>query len=390
MTFNLQYPSTEYLRRAARRRIPSFAMDYLEGGCNEECNLRLNRSDLDRVQLMPRYLGDAVTPATTVTVMGNTYQQPLGIAPIGLQGLLWPGAPEMLARAARDHGVPFVLSTVSTADLEPIAELTAGQAWFQLYYPVDETIRRDLVKRADAAGYPVLVVLADVPVFGYRAKEMRNGLTLPPKLHSRAFLQILQRPRWAWATLRHGVPQFAVLRRYLPANPSLEHLGAFMNETFDGRLTRDRLAELRDLWPGKLVVKGLVNEADMETALALGVDGVVVSNHGGRQLDAGESTIQSLIRLAPAYGSRVALMMDGGIRSGVDVARALACGAAMVFMGRPWVYGVGALGDRGGHQVAEMFQRQLMQVMSQVGAACPADIAQHLIKPTPAHERQGI
>lgn len=368
MTFNLQYPSLDYLRQACRRRLPGFAMDYLEGGCNEELNLRRNRDDFAALSFLPRYLNDSLlSPVLDTTVAGQHYDLPFGIAPIGLQGMLWPGSPEILARTAAKRRLPFVLSTVSTGDLEEISAITNGTAWFQLYYPVDEAIRKDLIDRCKQAGYPVLVVLADTPVFGYRAKEMRNGLTLPPKLHSRAFAQILARPAWAWRTLRKGLPRFDVLQRYLPENVALEHLGQFMNQTFDGRVTRDRLAELRDLWPGKLIVKGLVAEEDVETAIGLGVDGLIVSNHGGRQLDAGESTIRSLVRLSATFKDRIELMMDGGVRSGVDVARALACGARMVFMGRPWMYGVGALGERGAEQVAEMISRQLSQVMSQVG-----------------------
>jgi len=378
MNFNLQYPSADYLRKACGRRIPGFAMDYLEGGCNDEVNLRLNRSDFNAVLLNPRYLGPATSPDLGVSIMGLNYAAPFGVAPVGLQGLLWPGSPEILARAARSNGLPFALSTVTTADLETIAEISGGSAWFQLYYPKDDYIRKDLIERASKAGYPVLIALADVPSFGYRSKEMRNGLSLPPKLHSRAFLQILARPRWALKTLMVGRPEFAVLRKYLPENPSLAHLGLFMNQTFDGRLTRERLAELRDLWPGKLVVKGLVSEEDVEEAIRIGVDGLIVSNHGGRQLDAGESSIQSLRRLTPVAGRRIEIMMDGGVRSGVDVARALACGARMVFMGRTWMYGVGALSKAGGEQVAEMIKRQLIQVMTQVGAKTPLDMPNHL------------
>ncbi len=354
-------------------------MDYLEGGCNEEVNLQVNQDDLKTIKLMPYYLRDTSNVSLQTTLFGHTYAGPFGMAPVGLQGLIWPNAAQILAKSAVKHNIPFILSTVSTASIEEIASITEGKAWFQLYYPVKKDIRLDLIERAKAAGCPVLVVLADVPAFGYRPKEIRNGLALPPKLHSRAFIQTITRSVWGINTLRHGIPEFKTVKKYLPGKLKLSHLGAFMNETFDGRLTIDRLKELRDLWPGKLVVKGLVSEEDTEKIIQLGYDGLIVSNHGGRQLDAGESTIRPLQRLANQYGDKITIMMDSGVRGGPDIARAMACGARFVFMGRPWMYGVAALGENGGHHTINLMKKELEQVLQQLGCQDPSRLPEHLI-----------
>lgn len=262
--------------------------------------------------------------------------------------MIRPRATEILAAAATKHGLSFILSTVATASIETVAEITGGKAWFQLYHPVEEDLRNKLLDRVEAAGLPALVILADTPAFGYRPREIRNGLAMPPKMTLRNIAQMMTRPHWSFAQLATGVPEFATLKPYLPGGLDMKHLGLFMNRTFSGRLNPARLASLRDRWKGKLVVKGLVSEEDVETALGIGVDGVIVSNHGGRQLDAGESTIAPLTRLARRFGDRTTLMLDSGLRSGPDIACALASGARFGFLGRSFMYGVAALGGKGG------------------------------------------
>jgi L-lactate dehydrogenase (cytochrome) len=372
--FDPSHPSVDGLRDRARRRIPRFAFEYLDGGCNEDVNLARNTDELREVRLEPRYLGAHGGADLRTGLFGETWDAPFGVAPIGLQGLVWPRAPEILATAARDHGLPFVLSTVSTASLEAIAEASGGRAWFQLYHPTEARVRDDLIDRAAAAGYRVLVVLCDVPSFGFRPREIRNGLALPPRMTLRNALQMLGRPAWAWRSLGAGAPAFETLRPYMPAGMSLRHLGLFMDATFSGRLDAERVAPIRDRWKGELVLKGVASEADAEQALALGFDGLWVSNHGGRQLDAGESSIRALDRIAARFGERTTVLMDGGVRSGPDVARALACGARFVFLGRAFMYGVAALGARGGHQVAALLKAQLRQVLEQVGCERPGEL----------------
>jgi len=372
--YDPRFPSVDDLRARARRRIPRFAFEYLDGGCNEDVNLTRNTDDLRRVELVPRYLGPHAGVDLRTELFGHVYDAPFGVAPIGLQGLVWPRAPEILARAAAARNVPFVLSTVSTASLETVAEITGGRAWFQLYHPAEDRLGDDLLVRAEAAGCPVLVVLCDVPSFGFRPRDIRNGLGLPPRMTLRNALQIAGRPAWALASLRAGRPAFETLRPYTPEGLDLGQLGAFMDATFSGRLDEARLGALRDRWPRKLVLKGLASEEDAERALALGVDGLLVSNHGGRQLDAGEAAIKPLGRIAARFGDRVPVMMDSGIRSGPDVARTLACGARFTFLGRSFMYGVAALGERGGEHVLALLDAQLRQVLDQLGCERPDEL----------------
>lgn len=367
------------MRKRARRRIPRFAFEYLIGGANEEINLRRNQTDIQEIQLQPEYLKPYQQANQQTSIFGKTYQAPFGIAPIGLQGLIWPNAPAVLAKAAHKRGIPFILSTVSTSSIETIGKLTEGEFWFQLYHPKAADLRDDLLQRATNAGCEVLVVLADTPSFGLRYKDIKNGLSMPPRMNFRNLLQIMGKPRWALETLRYGAPHFASLLPYMPKGLDLRQLGQFMNNTFDGRLNEDKLKKIRDRWPGKLVVKGIVNQKDAEKTIQLGADGIIVSNHGGRQLDAGQSTIAPLQELAKKYGNQLTVMMDGGIRSGPDIARCLASGADFVFMGRPFMYGVGALGPVGGEHTIALFKQQLQQVMEQLGCETIAELPQCLL-----------
>ena len=377
--FDSRFPSIEHLRARAARRLPKFVLEYLEGGCNSEINLRRNTDEIREVRLMPRYLGEFGGADLKTELFGETYEAPFGVSPIGLQGMVWPRATEILAAAATKHGLPFILSTVATASIETVAEITGGKAWFQLYHPVEEDLRNKLLDRVEAAGLPVLVILADTPVFGYRPREIRNGLAMPPKMTLRNVAQMMVRPRWSFTQLGNGVPEFATLKPYLPGGLNMKHLGLFMNRTFSGRLNPARLASLRDRWKGKLVVKGLVSEEDVETALGIGVDGIIVSNHGGRQLDAGESTIAPLSRLAQRFGDRTTLMLDSGLRSGPDIACALASGARFGFFGRSFMYGVAALGEKGGDHTMTMLKRQLRQVMEQLACERAGDFQKHRV-----------
>ena len=223
-----------------------------------------------------------------------------------------------------------------------------------------------MIQRAAAAEYPVLVILSDTPTFGYRPKEIKNGLAIPPKMTLSNMLQILGSPKWAINTLIAGQPEFKTLAPYIPKGMSLRHLGLFMNKTFTGRMNEEKIKPIRDMWKGKLVLKGVANEMDAEKAVKLGLDGLIVSNHGGRQLDAGESTIKPLTRIAEKYGDQIKVMMDSGIRSGPDIACSMASGAAFTFLGRAFMYGVAALGNQGGDHTISILKTQLQQVMEQI------------------------
>ncbi|MCK5440557.1 MAG: alpha-hydroxy-acid oxidizing protein [Maribacter sp.] len=379
LEFNTQYPSVDDLRNKAKKRIPKFAFDYLDGGCNEDVNLHRNTSELREIQLRPNYLKKYEGSSIKTTLFGVEYDAPFGIAPVGLQGLMWPNATEILAKAAYEHNVPFILSTVTTASIERVSELTAGKAWFQLYHPAEDRLRDDIIKRAAVAECPVLVILCDVPTFGYRPRDIRNGLAMPPKMSLANILQVMGKPRWALETLKYGQPNFETLKPYMPKGLDLKQLGKFMDETFSGRLNEEKIKPIRDMWKGKLVLKGVASEADTEEAIRLGLDGIIVSNHGGRQLDAGESTIKPLKSIAEKYSDKIEVMMDSGISSGPDIARAMACGAKFTFMGRSFMYGTAALGKKGGDHTISILKTQLQQIMEQLNCEKLEDLRNHLI-----------
>ncbi|WP_308993502.1 alpha-hydroxy acid oxidase [Mariniflexile litorale] len=378
--FNKKYPSIDDLKDKAQKRMPRFAFEYLDGGCNEDVNLHRNTSELREVQLQPNYLRSHKGSSLKTSLFGIDYDAPFGIAPVGLQGLMWPNAPEILAKAAFQHNIPFILSTVTTSSIERISELTEGKAWFQLYHPTESALRDDIIKRAEAAHCPVLVILCDVPTFGFRPRDIRNGLAMPPSMSVQNILQILGKPTWALNTLKYGQPSFETLKPYMPKGLDLKQLGKFMDQTFSGRLNAERIKPIRDMWKGKLVIKGVASHEDAEEAIRLGLDGIIVSNHGGRQLDAGESTIKPLETIAEKYGDQITVMMDSGIRSGPDIARSLASGAQFTFLGRSFMYGVGALGKQGGDHTISLLKAELQQVMEQLCCENVNDFPNHLIK----------
>ena len=313
-------------------------------------------------------------------LFGHKYSAPFGIAPVGLQGLMWPKSPEILAKAAAEKNIPYILSTVSSSSLERIAEVSEGKAWFQLYNPTDTDIRADLLKRITASQYQVLVVTVDVPTFGFRPRDIRNGLAMPPKMTLKNIIQMLSCPQWLMETALAGKPEMETLKPYMPKDMPTDQLAAFMNKTVMGRVDIDGLKPIRDQWKGPLVIKGLINELDVETAISLGADAVIISNHGARQLDAGESPVEPLKRISQQYGSKIKIFMDSGLRSGTNIAGALASGADFTFLGRPFVYGVGALGNKGGIHTINSLTLQLTQIMNQLGCNSIADLPKHLVK----------
>ncbi len=377
--YNPRYPSIEDLRYKARKKIPKFAFEYLDGGCNEDISLYKNTHELRKIEMKPRYLVPFSGANLKTELFGHEYAAPFGIAPIGLQGLMWPKSPEILAKSAFEYNIPFVLSTVSTSSYEKIAEITEGRAWFQLYHPADSKVTKDIIDRIDVAGCPVLIILSDVPSFGYRPRDIRNGLSMPPRMTFENIFRVLKRPHWGLKTLINGQPNFEMLKPYMPKNLNLRQLGKFMNDTFEGRLNEEKVKRLRDLWKGKLVIKGVESIKDVETAIRLGLDGIIISNHGGRQVDMGQATISSLKTIAPNYSDQIKVMMDSGIRSGTDISRAIASGADFTFLGRSFMYGVSALGRNGGDHTISILMSQLTQVMEQMCCENPLDLRNNLV-----------
>jgi L-lactate dehydrogenase (cytochrome) len=380
LSYNPKYPGVDDIIKKAKKQIPKFVFEYMDGGCNEDVNLAKNTTEIRDIELKPYYLNQH-TPANLQTeLFGIKYDAPFGVAPIGLQGLIWPNAPEILAKAAVRNNIPFILSTVSTASIERIAEITEGKFWFQLYHPAEQAITDDILDRLDASGCKTLVLLSDVPTFGFRPRDIRNGLAMPPSLSLTNIIQIVMHPEWALNTLIHGQPEFATMKKYMDKSMNMKQLGLFMNKTFSGRLNEEKIARIRDRWKGNLVLKGLATVEDTEKAIKWGLNGIIVSNHGGRQLDAGESTIKSLKPIVDEFKGKIKIMMDSGMRSGPDVARTLASGAEFAFLGRTFMYSVAALGKGGGEHAIGALKIQIEQVMNQICCGKIEDLPGFLVK----------
>lgn len=359
--------SIDDLAALARRRLPRMVFDFLDGGAGTEASLRRNREALAQVTLWPRYFRDVSRRDSSVELFGRRYAAPVGVAPIGMANLMWPGADLILARMARDFDIPYVLSTAGTTAIEEVAAVAPDHTWFQLYVANDDAITFDLMKRAHSVGINVLVVTVDVPVPGKRNRDIRNGFQIPLRPTLANLLDLALRPAWLLAQAQAGKPTFKTLAPYAPPASGTQSLAAFMAAQVTSRLDCALMARIRDAWPGKLVVKGILSPEDVATAAELGADGVIVSNHGGRQLDAAPSTIEALAPVCAAAGEDLTVMMDGGIRSGCDVVRALSGGAAFTFCGRAFLYGVAAGGGAGAKAAAAMLLDEIDRTLGQIG-----------------------
>ena len=368
MDYDTRLPGIDDLKRLARRRLPNFAFDYLEAGIDREVGKRRNREALDAVRLTPRYLRDVSATDIEATIFGRRYAMPLGVAPVGLGNMIWPQGERSLAAAAQRANIPYVLSTFSTTDLEEIAQTAPDVCWFQLYTPRQPAALRDLLARVQAAGFQVLVVTVDIPVGAKRNRELKNGLKLPFSFTWNIVWQSMTHPRWALATLRHGRPDFVNVQRYR-SGPTTGLAEFITNFSVQG-VSQEHLRMIRNIWKGPLVVKGVQHPQDALAALNLGADGLIVSNHGGRQLDGAPSSVESLRQLPDEVRSKTTVMLDSGVRTGLDIVRAKALGAEMAFSGRPFFYGVAALGTKGGRQVVGIFRDELTRTLQQVG--CPS------------------
>ncbi len=368
--WRMRYPTVAELERLARRRVPSFALDFLQGGTGDEACVSRNRAALGNVEIVPRYGVDvsAVDPSTDL--FGVRHAAPLAIAPIGMDGAVWPGASRCLADTARDLNLVYMPSTMAAAPLEEIAARAPDQAWFQLYgFPGDDhRVTFDLIRRAEAAGVNALAVTLDIPVPARRIRDMRNGLLPQFRVTPGKVAAMLARPAWLAAVAREGLPQVANMRPYCGRGAGKAELDRFVQQGRAGSgVTWEVIARIRERWRKPLLVKGVLHPHDAERAKALGLDGIVVSNHGGRQFDAAPAAIDMLPAIRAAVGPEMTVLMDGGILSGLDILRALACGADAVLAGRAFMLGLAAFGADGATHVARTMIEELRIAMAQAG-----------------------
>ncbi|MGE0239678.1 MAG: alpha-hydroxy acid oxidase [Parvibaculaceae bacterium] len=370
-----RFPSVGDLDRRARLRVPRFAYDYLAGGVGAELGISRNRHALDQIEIVPRYGLDVAAVDTSVMLFGRKYALPIGVAPMGLSGLVWPQADEALAAAAQRATIPFILSMVSNASVERIAGIAPDVLWFQAYATPhnDYEVTLDVIRRAQDAGAHVLVLTLDTPMRQKRLRDVRNGLVLPFRPTLRTVLDIMRAPSWALATLRAGQPRFSNFAAYLPAAASASEVATYVDQRMSGAVTWDLVARVRRAWKGPLVVKGIQHPDDAATAVGRGVDGIILSNHGGRQFDAAPAAIDVLPAVSARVGTKATIMLDGAIQSGLDALRAIACGAACVFAGRAFLTAVAALGPRGADHLTSMLTDELRAVMAQAGLLATGD-----------------
>ncbi len=372
-----RYPSVTDLRRRARRRIPHFAWEYLDSGTGADECVRRNREELSAVTLMPQFMKGVFEPDISTTLFGIPYATPFGVSPVGLTALMWPRAEQILARAAAKYRFPYALSTAATDAPERIGPLADGMGWFQLYPPRRPDIRRDLLVRAQDSGFTTLLVTADLPTASRRERQLRAGVIVPPKMTALMLYRCAVRPAWSLATLFAGKPRFLGLEKYLDGRDMRDML-SFIGQELGGTLDWEYLQEVRDEWKGALVLKGVLGVDQAERAVTLGYDGIMVSNHGGRQFDGAPAAISVLPAIAGAVGDRAKILFDSGVQSGLDIARALALGADFVLLGRAFMYGVAALGKRGGDHTAEILIADLKNNMMQLGCSSVGELAERV------------
>ena len=366
--------SVEDIRRCARKRLPKIIYDFISGGACDEVTLAANRSDFAQIAFRPKLLTDVSHRNCRTTVCGRELAFPVMISPAGLIRLAHTEGERGLARAAGKTGVVFVMSTAGSWSMEEVADVAAGPLWFQLYLWRDRDIMRSLVKRAEQAGYQALVLTVDLQVVGKRERDLRNGLSIPPKIGLRSALDALMHPRWFMDLIKGPPVAFRNFIGIAEGDDTLSH-SAFINQhLINPSANRQDLEWVRDLWKGPLLVKGILTPEDAERAADCGVDGIVVSNHGGRQLDGVSSAIRALPGVFGAVGDRVDIVLDGGIRRGSDVVKAAALGARAVMTARSWIWGLAAAGQAGVERVEAIFAEEIDQTLALLGRSSLAEI----------------
>ncbi|MGH6994220.1 MAG: alpha-hydroxy acid oxidase [Stellaceae bacterium] len=369
------FPTTAWIRRKAPTRVPRFAFEYGDTGAGNDTGIADNWAAFDAIKVTPRYGVVVTPPPVEVELFGRRYNAPIGIAPMGGPSLIWPGADLLMAKAAQAARVPYALSVAGGATIEQAAAAAPDVFWLQLYrfWRDDHKIGFDLLRRAEAVEAKVLALTLDVPVRTTRSRETYAGLAGEFHPTPRMIYEMLVRPRWLWALLRNGYPRFATVSDYAGARAGTNAVIRFARANMGGAFTWEEVKRYRDKWKGKMAVKGVLHPADAEMAVKLGIDGIWVSNHGGRQIEALTPSIDCLPAIVAVAGKKATILLDSGVRSGQDVMRALALGADAAFAGKSFLWAVAALGVAGPAYLIDLYIDELRASLGQIGARAPAE-----------------
>ena len=365
-SYSNRYPRIEDLENKAKKRIPKVAWEYLESGTGDEHLLYRNAQAFQEIRFLPRFCKGELCADATTTLFGKTYVAPIGMAPVGLTGLMWPRIEHYLAATAQRMQIPYCLSTVATETPETVGPAVGKMGWFQLYPPKDAEIRDSLLERAKNAGFHTLVITADVPMASRRERSRKAGLSVPPKITPKMLWQGITHPVWSYHTLLRGLPRLRSVEHYTN-NTDMKFVSGFVGNRLGGTLDWQYCQKVKELWKGPVVLKGILHPKDAEQAVAIGLDGVYISNHGARQFNGGIPSIEALPDIVKVVKGKVPVLFDSGVRSGLDVMRAISLGADFVFLGRPFVWGVAALGKYGGDHAAHILIDDLKNNMVQLG-----------------------
>ncbi len=380
-------PSIADLRERARRNVPKMFFDYADAGSYNQETLRANRSDFEQIKLRQRILRDVDKRSTATTILGEPVPMPLALGPIGLGGMMHGDGEILACRAAQAAGIPYTLSTMSINSIEDVAAAVDKPFWFQLYVMRDRGFIRELIQRAAAAKCSALMLTVDLQVLGQRHVDVRNGLTVPPEIKLKNVLDIITKPAWAWSILKGKSKTFGNLSGHVKDTTNINSLAAWTASQFDPTLNWKDVEWVKSLWPGKLILKGILDVDDAKIAVTTGADAISVSNHGGRQLDGAPSAISALPRVVDAVGSEIEVMFDSGVRTGADMMRALALGARSCIIGRSYIYGLGAGGQAGVARAIEILHKELDVTMALCGVKSTAEINRDVLADTESQRR---
>ena len=347
------------LKELAKKKLPKMFYDYIDTGAYSGKTYMENENDFSNFKLKQRVGVNIKNRTLKTQVLGNEYSMPLGLAPVGMGGMMYPDGEIIVAKAASDMNIPYILSTMSICSIEQVAENSKSPFWFQLYVMKDKDFVKSIIKRAKEAKCEVLVITMDLPLLAQRHKDIRNGLSAPPKLGLNQLLQIIKKPEWCLKMLRTKNKTFGNILGHAKGVKDLASIASWTNEQFDQELTWDYVKWLKKQWGGLTVIKGIMDLEDAKKATNIGADGIIVSNHGGRQLDGTSSSISALYKISKECGSKTEVYMDGGIRNGTDLIKAKALGAKTAFVGRPYIYGLSAMGYKGVIKMINIIEKEM-------------------------------